>query len=55
MCKTKVQINLYCDEIKKCKHEKNKTKQWNYIIFQIGIEHIKGNGDPTSIYMAFEI
>jgi hypothetical protein len=38
MCKTKIQINIYCNEIKKCKHENNMTRLWCKIVFQIGVE-----------------
>ncbi len=38
MCKTKIQINFYCNEVRKHKHENNITKLWCEIISQIGVE-----------------
>jgi len=41
MCMTKIQTYLYCNEIKKCKHKKNKIRLWCKIIFHIGVEQTK--------------
>jgi hypothetical protein len=43
MCKTQIQINIYCNEIRKHKHENNITKVWCEIVFQIGVEQTKCN------------
>jgi hypothetical protein len=43
MCVTKIQTYLYCNEIKKCKHEKNKIKLWCKIVLQTSVEHTKNN------------
>ncbi len=41
MCKTKIQIYLYYDEIRKHKHENSITRLWCKIITQIGVEQIE--------------
>ncbi len=41
MCKTKIQRNFYCNKVIKRKHEKNITRLWCEIIFQIDVEQIK--------------
>ncbi len=40
---TKIETYLYCNEIRKCKHEKNKIRLWCKIILQIGVEQTKDN------------
>jgi hypothetical protein len=41
---TKVQTDFYCDKTQKRKHKRKKTRLWNKIVLQIGLEEIKGNG-----------
>jgi hypothetical protein len=38
VCKTRVQTNIYYNEIKKCKHEKNKTRLQNKFAPQTDVE-----------------
>jgi len=44
-----VQTNLYCDKIRKHKHNRNKARLWNKIIPQTIVEQTKNNEGPISI------